>query len=57
MSVKFEKEVTRVTEGNESIRAATGDLAHRLGDRLTGGKATGANGYLQVRAHSHSHPR
>jgi hypothetical protein len=41
MSVKFTEETTRAVTGGKSE-----DLAHRVGERLTGGKGT--TGYLQV---------
>jgi hypothetical protein len=41
MSVKFKEETVRTVTGGKSE-----DLAHRVGERLTGGKT--ASGYLQV---------
>lgn len=41
MSVKFQEETVRAVTGSKPE-----DLAHRVGERLTGGKTQ--NGYLQV---------
>lgn len=45
MSVKFEKEQVRVTEGT---RGRAEDTAHKIGEALTGGKAQ--SGYLAVKS-------
>lgn len=55
MSVKFEKEQVRVTEG---IVGRDGSTAHKIGEALTGGKQQ--TGYLAVyliKIPSMKHPR
>lgn len=46
MSVKFQQETVRTTSG---IRPAAKELAHEVGERLTGGKTQ--TGYLAVCIH------